>query len=150
MTPLVQRIAAHPFCGGMDRAHLALLADGAEEARFRPGDLIFRTGDPAELFYLAEEGRVAIEAHEHARASVTVQEIGPGEALGWSWLFPPHRWQFHARALQPARLVALDALHLLASAERDREFGFELMLRGVRVITERLQAVRRQALARKR
>ena len=29
-----------------------------------------------------------------------VQTIGPGDALGWSWLFAPHRWHFTARAVE--------------------------------------------------
>ena len=31
----------------------------------------------------------------------TVQAVNAGEALGWSWLFPPYRWHFSGRAIQP-------------------------------------------------
>jgi len=52
-------IANHPFLSGLDPKHLRVLAENSLRMRYEPGDLIFREGDPANRFYLIEEGQVA-------------------------------------------------------------------------------------------
>ena len=31
-----------------------------------------------------------------------IETLEAGEVVGWSWLFPPYRWHFDARALDAA------------------------------------------------
>ena len=66
--------------------------------------------------------------------------------LGWSWLFPPFAWNFQARAVEPTEVIALSGGHLLSSAERGHEFGYELMKRVAQVVIKRLQSARKQLL----
>ena len=146
MKPLNEAIANHAFFRGMKPAHLAVLAEGAKATQFAAGETLFREGQPASQFYLIEDGRIALEAHEPANATVLVQTLSAGDVLGWSWLFPPFAWHFQARALEPTTAIALNGAHLLVSAEKDPEFGFELMKRVAKVLICRLQATRKQLL----
>src|SRR5262245_24317870 len=82
-------IAGHPFLRGLRPGHLHLLADSAMRMRYDAGQLIFREGDPANRFYLIEQGRVSLESHRRDETPAEIQVIGPGDVLGWSWLFPP-------------------------------------------------------------
>jgi CRP-like cAMP-binding protein len=75
-----------------------------------------------------------------------IQEIGAGEALGWSWLFPPYFWHFNARALEPTDAIFLYATPLRDECESDHELGYELVKRMAEVMLRRLQATRRQLL----
>jgi CRP-like cAMP-binding protein len=75
-----------------------------------------------------------------------VQTLGAGDVLGWSWLFPPFAWHFQARAIEPASAVALSGASLLVNAERNHDFGYELMKRVAQVVIRRLQAARKQLL----
>jgi CRP-like cAMP-binding protein len=144
---LNEAITNHPFFRGMRPEHLAVLAEGAKAVQFKPGDVLFREGEPASQFYLIERGRIALEAHEPADGTTLVQTLGAGDVLGWSWLFPPFAWHLQARAIEPASTIALNGAHLLVTAERDHEFGCELMKRVAQVVIRRLQATRRQLLA---
>ena len=90
MPDLLQKIAAQPFFKGLNAEHLKILAGDAMHTQFTPGQIIFREGDPANRFYLIEEGRVSLESHRRDEVPVAVQVIGPGDVLGWSWLFPPY------------------------------------------------------------
>ena len=130
----------------MKREHLAVLADGAREVKFKAGEVLFREGEPASEFYLVRSGEIALEAHEHGNETILVQTLGAGEALGWSWLFPPFVWHFQARATEPTEAVSLSGAHLLNVAERDHEFGHALMKRVAQVVIRRLQATRKQLL----
>jgi hypothetical protein len=67
--------------------------------------------------------------------------------LGWSWLFSPFVWHLQGRAIEPTIAVVLDGGHLLVVAERNHEFGYELMKRVSQVVIHRLQAARRQLLS---
>ena len=146
MTTCQEVIAQHPFFRDMRPEHLQVLLECSSEIRFKPNEILFREGEPANRFYLIQSGRVAIEAHQPADGTTLVQTVGPGDVLGWSWLFPPFAWHFQARALEPTRVVALDGAHLLVTAERDHAFGHELMKRVTRVVIERLQATRKQLI----
>ena len=108
MRTLKEFVVEHPFFAGMRPQHLEILATGATEAKYVAGEVIFREDEPASQFYLIGKGRVGLEAHEVADGTVPIQTLGPGEVLGWSWLFPPFAWHLQARAVEPVEAVVLD------------------------------------------
>lgn len=138
---------AHSFVQGMRPEHLKVLQECARVVRFAPNQLIFKEGEPANEFYLIEEGKIVLEAHELAGGTAFVQVLGPDEALGWSWLFPPFVWHFRARAIEQTTVIALNGAHLLIRAQQDHEFGYQLMNRVAKIVIHRLQATRRDLLA---
>lgn len=140
-------IANHPFLRGLKPEHLRLLADSAMRMRYEAGELIFREGDPANRFYLIEQGQVSLESHRKDEAPVAVQVIGPGDVLGWSWLFPPYHWHFDARVLEPTTAIFFYGTRLREQCEENHDFGFELMKRMTHVVIHRLQATRKELLS---
>jgi CRP-like cAMP-binding protein len=137
----------HPFLGGLKPQHRCLLADSAMRMHYNAGELIFREDDPANRFYLIEQGRVSLESHRKDKEPVALQIIGPGDVLGWSWLFPPYSWQFHARALEPTTAIFFYGTRLREQCERDHAFGYEMTKRMAQVVIRRLQATRKQLLS---
>jgi CRP/FNR family transcriptional regulator, cyclic AMP receptor protein len=91
-------------------------------------------------------GSVAIETFVPARGAVTIETVGAGEVLGWSWLFAPYRWHFDARALSPVRATGFDGACLRGKCEADPALGYELMGRFAQVLIERLQWTRLRLL----
>ena len=120
------------------------LAGCATRIEFSAGETIFRQGDVASCFYLIEQGRVAIEAGRSEGAKILVQTLGPGDALGWSWLFPPFTWSFGARTAEPTRAIFIYGTWLRAMAEQDPVFGYKLMECVVRLVIDRMQAIHLQ------
>ncbi len=144
--PLEIIITSHPFFRGIKPEHLEVVASCASEATFEPQQILFHEHEPASQFYLIQSGRIAVEAHEPADGTVLVDTLGAGDVLGWSWLFSPFAWHFRARALEPTRAIVLKGDRLLIAAERDHDFGFQLMKRVAHVVIQRLQASRKQLL----
>jgi CRP-like cAMP-binding protein len=130
----------------MDNRYIDLLVGCATNVRFQAGEHLFREGGNADQFYLLRHGRVAIEIYGAERGSITLMTVGEGEMVGWSWLFPPYRWVFDARALELTRGIALDGKCLRQKCEQDHELGYDLMKRIVQVLEQRLQATRLQLL----
>ena len=143
-----KRIQAHPFLKGMNAHQLRILSDCARKTHFYPGEVIFREGDPADRFYLIENGTVALESYVHGKGMTRIQTIGKGEALGWSWLFEPYFWHFGASAIEPVDALFLYAPPLRMECEADHELGYQLFKRMAEVMLSRLQATRRQLLFR--
>ena len=141
-TSLPEVIAAHPFLQGMKAEHLALLTQNAMFASFKQQEWIFREDEPANRFYLIRSGQVALEANVQDRGRLLIETIGPGNVLGWSWLFPPFYWRFDARAVTPVEAIFFYGTRLRTDCEADREFGYELLKRMTKVVVERLQAER--------
>jgi hypothetical protein len=77
---------------------------------------------------------------------MTVETIEAGEILGWSWLFPPYRSHFDARALSSVRATAFDGACLRGKCEDDPALGYDLVKRFAQVFTERLQWTRLRLL----
>jgi CRP-like cAMP-binding protein len=145
--PVESVIAEHPFLHGLKPEYLRLLADSALRMRYEAGELIFREGDPANRFYLIEQGCVSLESQRRDAGAVAIQVIGPGDVLGWSWLFPPYYWHFDARAAEPTMAIFFYGTRLRERCEQDHDFGYEMMKRMTQVVIHRLQAARKQLLA---
>jgi CRP-like cAMP-binding protein len=146
-TALETVISEHPFLRGLKPEHLHLLAQNSMRMRYDTGEIIFREGDPANRFYLIERGQVSLESHRQDETPVQVQTIGPGDVLGWSWLFPPYYWHFDARALEPTTAIFFYGTRLREACKEDHDLGYELMKRMTQVVIQRLQATRKQLLA---
>jgi CRP/FNR family transcriptional regulator, cyclic AMP receptor protein len=141
-------IAEHPFLHGLKPEYLRLLAKNAMRMHYGAGEVIFREGDPANRFYLIEEGRVSLESPRRDDGGVLIQSIGAGDVLGWSWLFPPYYWHFDAHVTEPTTAIFFYGTHLREACEQDPNFGYELMKRMAQIVIQRLQATRRRLVRR--
>jgi CRP-like cAMP-binding protein len=146
METLEPILAKHPFLKGLEPRHLKILVGCASNVRFNAGQFLFHEGEEANEFYMIRGGKVAVQIQGAERGPVTVQTIGEGDVLGWSWLIPPYRWRFDAKALELTRAIALDGKCLRTKSEEDHDLGYELLKRFAGIIVERLEAARLQLL----
>ena len=115
-------------------------------SQFEAGHIIFREGEAANRFYLIEHGRVVLESSTLGEP-VKIEEIGDGDLLGWSWLFPPYAWHFTARALEHTTAIFFYGTILRDYCEKDHSLGFELFKRMSAVMLRRLQAARQKLMS---
>ncbi len=141
---LYDLIKEQSFFAGLDARQLQLLAESAMETRFEIGQSIFEQGSPANRFYLILEGNVTLESDLKDRGRISIQTLGPGDALGWSWLFPPYHVHLSARALEPTRAIFFFGTRLREQCEQDHDLGFELMKRIAEVMVNCLAATQRR------
>ena len=136
-------LARHPFWNNLAPQYFPLLIECAVIERFRPDEQIFKRAYDAEHFYLIHHGKVALEtAYVPGEGLIAIQTLGAGEALGWSWLFPPHQWHFSARAVEPTEAVVFKADALRNKASETPAFGYDLALRVGAIMMQQLQSTR--------
>ena len=140
---LVDMFAQHEFLRGLSERHRLLLASGARPFTAKPGQVLAREGESAHAFFLIRSGQVALESALPGSDGLLIQQVGPGEIVGWSWLVPPHKWQFSCRAVDAVEGISFDAEWLRDLCERDESLGYRLLKQLVIVITQRLANTRR-------
>jgi CRP-like cAMP-binding protein len=132
----------HPFFAGLPEQVVTLVAGCAVNVHFHPGQHLFHEGEPADTFYVIRHGRVSLEVHAPAGPSVVVDSAHADDVVGWSWLVPPHRWLFDARATEETSAIAFDGACLRDKCDTDPAVGYALLQRVVQVMSTRLQSAR--------
>ncbi|MFC5525813.1 cyclic nucleotide-binding domain-containing protein [Rhodanobacter ginsengisoli] len=146
MDSLESLLKEHPFFAGFAAEHAQLVAGCARNRRFEAGQYLFRAGESADEFFLIRHGRIALEVSAPGRAPMIFTTLGVGEIVGASWLIPPYRWMFDARALELTRVLGIDAACLRGKCEADHHLGYEMMKRFLPVFVKRLHDTQLQIL----
>ncbi|MCA9643851.1 MAG: cyclic nucleotide-binding domain-containing protein [Polyangiaceae bacterium] len=142
MENLERVVKAHPFAADLPQEHLSVLACCARNVRRPTGEFLFKEGNEAGRFYLIRKGRVALEVHVPGRGAIQVESVGAGGVLGFSWLFPEHRWTLDARAMESVVALEFDATCLLPKMDQDPALGYALIKPLTRELYKRLSRVR--------
>ncbi len=143
LAPLLRE---HPFLRGFTRDHIDFMVSCASNVRFKEGDFLIKEGEVADHTLLIREGTASLEIYIPGPGIQRVETLGAGDILGFSWLFPPSRWNLDARALTDVRALRFDASCLRKKMEDDHDFGYELTMRLLRGITSRLDRIQLQRL----
>jgi CRP-like cAMP-binding protein len=139
---LAGALHGHPTFATLDEHCLGIVVACARSVEIPAGAELFREGEAADRCYAVLTGRVELQVHVPTRGVVTVETLGAGDVVGWSWLFPPYQYQFDAIATDAIHAVELDGVRLRNACARDDHLGSVLMHRFARAVTAHLQATR--------
>jgi CRP/FNR family cyclic AMP-dependent transcriptional regulator len=142
MRSLRELLSEHPFFTGLDDDTVSMLVGCSRNVHYREGEYLFREGEPADRFFVVRRGRVALDVHVPGQVERVVDTVDEGGVVGWSWLVPPYRWFFDARAVQGVSAVVVDASCLREKCDQDPALGYALMQRVAGVMYQRLQSAR--------
>lgn len=146
MPSIEDYLADHDFFKGLDESFIHFLAGSVTESHVEEGDVLFSQGKAADKFYLLREGSISIEIPALVGPPLEVQALGTGKILGWSWLIPPYKWNFLARAKEDSTVLEFDGKAILQHCEEDPRFGYELIQRFAALMSERLDAARQKMM----
>lgn len=146
MENLEKILKEHPFMNDLEKQHLELITGCASNVVFKPDEFVFREGDEANSFYIIRQGKIIIETYIPEKGPIAIQSREAGDVTGWSWMIPPYRWHFDARAVEMTRAIALDGKCLRGKMDEDHDLGYALMKKFAIIIAQRLEATRIQLL----
>ncbi|MFD3921203.1 cyclic nucleotide-binding domain-containing protein [Streptomyces sp. NPDC058595] len=109
---------------------------------FAAGTRIFEDRGPADRFWVIRTGAVNLDLHGRGQNAGTLEMLGHGDLLGWSWLVPPYTWRLGAEAFSMVRADEFDARAVRALCDEDPVLGLALTRRVLEVVADRLQATR--------
>ncbi|MEX2578756.1 MAG: cyclic nucleotide-binding domain-containing protein [Verrucomicrobiales bacterium] len=136
----------HPFFAGMADGDLRLVTGCAKNVRFDANAVLAKDGQAADEFFVIREGSLAVGIASPQGGRLLIETLDAGEVVGWSWLFPPHVWQFDIVAVTPVRVLSMDGRCLREKCDAEPRLGYDLMKRFSSVISKRLAATRLQLL----
>jgi len=146
MESLERILGEHPFFADLSHKHLEMITGCAKNVRFEAGQYIFKEGEEAKEFYLIRSGKVSAEIYLPHQEQLIIDTIEEGNVFGFSWLFPPYRWHFDARALELTRAITIDGKCLRDKEEKDHELGHILIKHFAQVMQQLLEATRLQLI----
>jgi CRP-like cAMP-binding protein len=146
MQSLEELLAEAPAFASLSPAHRATMAGCARLRVFEPGEALTREGAPADEFFLLRRGSAAVQTSVPGRGPVTLETLGRGDVLGWSWLVPPFRSAFSAQALDAVHAIAFDGACLRGKCEADPALGYDLLRLVATVFVRRLEETRLRLL----
>ncbi len=134
----------HPFFKGLKTEYVDLISGCSDIVTFKPGEYIFKEGDAAENFYIIAKGKVNVEIQMPDSHPFSLQSLGEGNVLGWSWFIAPNQWRFSSRAVEKTELIVVDGKPLKKACETNHDLGYEIYKRLVGIFVQRLEATRDQ------
>lgn len=135
---LLETLQGQVFTQGMPQSLVKRLADMAQEVRFEPDQIVFRSGEESRDFYLVVSGSLSIELSTPVYG-VNIQTLAAGDAFGWSALLK-NPTLFQVRAREPSAAIRLDGQRLVQACEKDPRLGAEIFRRLADVVANRLRA----------
>lgn len=142
----IRDLRQHPFFHDFPPEVVEQLLPLATVREYEANARLCREGDIADKFFLILGGSVAIELHAPHAGKRRIQTLGPGDAIGWSWIVPPHRWQFDVRSIEPVRVAEFEAGRLRELCEQNHTIGYYVCKRLLEVLARRLAGTRLQLL----
>lgn len=133
------------FCDFDDSA-LDIIAPCVSTVAFDVDEYIIRDGQSADLFYVVHKGTVMIEMALPPSRCVGLYTLVETDVIGGSWLAPPYRWNFDARAVSQVEAIEFDARRLRTLCQQNHDFGLMMSRRFMSVMESRLTAVHLQLL----
>jgi CRP-like cAMP-binding protein len=149
MRTLLDILTEQPFFKDLTPEHLTALAENARYRRYKAGELVFHDGNLANRFYVVTAGEVSLEAPAGGGGVVRLQKIGPGELLGWSWMFANAISVLQARAQVPSEVIYFCGENLRRQCDQNPELGYQLFRRVSEIMMQRLQTTRQLVLDQK-
>jgi len=139
-------LAESAFFKDLAPADRRMLAGCGRNVVFKPGEYVFHEGEVSNQFHLLRAGKVALEIRVPGRGAIILQTVQESEVLGWTWMVPPYRKQYDARAVELTRAIVFDGACIRKKCQEDPRLGYEFFKRFAVVIAQRLSAMRLQLL----
>lgn len=121
---------------GMSQGFIDEIAQIMVEESYNKGSLIFKAGDPAQNFYVLEEGEVRLSIGKEGHITYTL--TSPGDSFGWSSLVDRDAYTASAECTFPCKVIKIEEEKLRKVFDKHRASGLMFYKRLARTIGERL------------
>ena len=110
------------------------------ERRAAAGEVLFRLGEQADLFFVVGRGQVDLTFPLQVmgeKKEARFRSLEPGRTIAWSALVPPHKLTMSARAATDVEMLAFDRREVLELFAAEPAIGLQVMSNLARVVAAR-------------
>jgi CRP-like cAMP-binding protein len=112
--------------GELDFADLDAIGRIAQIREVGAGEVLIAEGEPADELYLFLGGKAAVKVCDPDGRQVLIDEIGPGEVLGWSAAVEPYLYTASAWTSEPCELIVVNGQRLRQLCETNKRLGYQV------------------------
>jgi len=112
---------------GLSAADLESIAAFSVLRTLPKGGYLFREGDPAEGFYVAQKGAINVHRVSAAGKEQTIYVFRPGESFAEAAIATAQGYPAHARAIEPSGVVLVPKAPFLALLARRPDFALRML-----------------------
>jgi CRP-like cAMP-binding protein len=110
----------------LDFAQLDAIGRISRLETFSKGDLLISEGSPADELYLFLRGKADVRVRDPQGRQVLIDEIWPGDVLGWSAAMEPHVYTASAWAAEPSEAIVVNGPMLRELCACDKQLGYQI------------------------
>lgn len=135
---MIEDLRNTPLLSRLDEPQLERVRAHAAPRRLDEGEWLFAQGDAAAHFYLVQTGQIRLFRLAADGSEKVIEIVSPGQTFAEALMFlQAPRYPVSAAALEPSRLIALDALDFAAMLRGSVETCFVIM----GALSQRLRAL---------
>lgn len=135
---MIQDLRNAPLLSRLSDDQLERVRRGAVQRRLNEGELLFAQGAAAERFYLVESGQMRLFRLAPDGSEKIIEIVSPGQTFAEALMFlEAPRYPVSAAALEPSRLIAIDARDFAAMLRGSVDTCFHVM----GALSQRLRAL---------
>jgi CRP-like cAMP-binding protein len=108
----------------LDLGDLDAIASISYVRKYGAGEQLIAEGAAAEQLYLFLEGRAAVKVQQPDGGQVQIDELGPGEVLGWGAVMEPHVYTASAVTTEPCEVILVNGRGLRELCEANKQLGY--------------------------
>lgn len=131
---------AVPIFRELDSAELAEIAALCREETFKPGEYVFREGDPGNRLYLIVEGEVRISRVVPGSGEEALAVLKAGALFGEMAVLDRHERSTDAIANGGATCLTISRADFEMALDLNRELAYKVLWGTVRLLSGRLRA----------
>ena len=109
-----------------------------ELLRFKNGEIIFRRGESATVFYSLKRGKILLEQRISEKVTISMGTVKPGYSFGWSSMLGDEKFTLDTVCGEPCEVLSIRAKTMLAMLEQDHSMGYRFMQRLLHMLKRRL------------
>jgi CRP/FNR family transcriptional regulator len=119
-----------PFLRELGPDERTLMVEGAQRKALERDQMLFRTGDPAEVFYVVTSGRIKLVRHTSQGKEMMLHLVGPGQSFAEAAILGDGTYPATSIAVEPSEVWGWKRSALLSMFGRSPELalGFALSI----------------------
>ena len=107
--------------------------------KFDDGDVVFREGENAEIFYMVRRGKILLEQRISEKITISMGTVKPGYTFGWSAMLGGSVYTSDAVCTEKSEVLSVKGIELTRLLDKDHSMGYKMTQRVLRIIKKRLE-----------
>ncbi|MEN3015223.1 MAG: cyclic nucleotide-binding domain-containing protein [bacterium] len=129
----------HSFFHNWKAEHIQSILDSCNLETYPRNYRLIEEGFWAEKFFIIVSGLVEIKSMD-----ISLQFLGPGEIVGWSWLVPPYTWSFSAQTIKETITISFNTSKVQQIMDQNKEIETLIYKNMFFVVANRLKIARQK------